>query len=268
MKIEIIIPAYNCRKTLGRTLASLAAQSDDDFCVHVVDDHSTERLDDIIAMYPQLNIRLTRNPENLGCGMTRQVGIDANVADYIAFVDSDDILMPYAVETWRAMAESSPEIDIFHSYFYEQTRIDDSPALLLKKDGFTWCHGKLYKVALIRKYDIRNSADVWYADDVFFNSMCTELGRLGEIHLPLYIWMNNPSSITRSPESQYQQNAMYDFIRAIRISMAFVRRHGVDRPTHMDQTLSHIYSRIQPDDARSQEQLAALLAELDTEGGG
>ena len=73
MKIEIIIPAYNCTKTLHRTLSSLECQTDTDFLVHVVDDCSTEDLSHIIDMHKTLNIRVTRNKKNLGCGMTRQV---------------------------------------------------------------------------------------------------------------------------------------------------------------------------------------------------
>ena len=119
MTIEIIIPAYNCKKTLHRTLYSLECQTDTNFSVHIIDDCSTEDLTSIINMHKSLNIRFTRNEKNLGCGMTRQVGIDSTYADYIAFLDSDDVLMPYTVEVWRNQAMIDPSADLFHSYFYE-----------------------------------------------------------------------------------------------------------------------------------------------------
>ena len=93
-------------------------QTDTDFLVHVIDDCSTEDLSPIIDMHKNLNIRVTRNEKNLGCGMTRQVGIDSTTADYIAFLDSDDVLMPYTVELWKCAVKANPFIDLFHSYFF------------------------------------------------------------------------------------------------------------------------------------------------------
>ena len=46
--INVIIPAYNCRATLGRTLSSLVAQTDTNFEVIVVYDCSTEDLKSIV----------------------------------------------------------------------------------------------------------------------------------------------------------------------------------------------------------------------------
>ena len=40
--INVIIPAYNCSKTLGRTLASLVAQTDQNFEVIIIDDGSID----------------------------------------------------------------------------------------------------------------------------------------------------------------------------------------------------------------------------------
>jgi glycosyltransferase involved in cell wall biosynthesis len=49
LKIEIFIPAYNCQKTLTKTLASLVAQTDQNFSVCVVDDLSSENLSKICS---------------------------------------------------------------------------------------------------------------------------------------------------------------------------------------------------------------------------
>lgn len=49
--INIIIPAYNCSNTLGRTLASLVAQTDQNFEVIIVDDCSVENIYFIVEDY-------------------------------------------------------------------------------------------------------------------------------------------------------------------------------------------------------------------------
>ena len=51
--IDVIIPAYNCTNTLGTTLASLAAQTDKDFHVIVVDDCSTEDILSVVSGYTE-----------------------------------------------------------------------------------------------------------------------------------------------------------------------------------------------------------------------
>ena len=235
--LEIIIPIYNGRATIGRTLESLATQTNTSFAVHIVDDYSTETYDDIVKRYNNLNIRITRNKENVGCGMSRQVGIDSTNADYIAFLDADDVLMPYTVEMWHKAICDVPNADIFHSHFLEQTET----VLRLKKDGFTFCHGKLYKVSFIKKYDIRNSREIKYMDDSFFNSMCTELGDVAIIGVPMYIWMNNRDSITRSGKMT-SDACRYDFIRGIILSTQFVYSKGVKTIKHMAGTLKVLES--------------------------
>jgi hypothetical protein len=191
--------------------------------------------------------------------MTRQVGIDSTDADYIAFLDSDDVLMPYTVETWANMAISNPEYDIFHSYFYEQENINSNPALILHKDGFTWCHGKLYKTEFIRKWNIRNLPEVKYSDDSFFNSMCTELGSMGIIPMPLYIWINNSDSITRAKNSSYKIEKYFDFIHAMRLSIEFVYKNGVTSISHLPQTMSAINSYMDKFDDRCIDEYNMLL---------
>jgi glycosyltransferase involved in cell wall biosynthesis len=49
--MTIIIPAYNCSKTLGRTLDSLVQQTNKEFSVVIIDDCSTENILDIINSY-------------------------------------------------------------------------------------------------------------------------------------------------------------------------------------------------------------------------
>lgn len=240
-KIEIIIPIFNGRDTLGRTLASLESQTNADFTVHIIDDCSTEAIDDIIAYHSNLNIKVTRNKENIRQGMSRQVGIDLTDADYIAFLDSDDVLMPYTVEMWHNSIIRSPNTDIFHSYFYEQIPDNGITALDLKTEGYTWFHGKLYKVSFIKKYDIRFVPDVIYMDDSFFNSICTELGSMAIIHIPMYIWINNENSLTRNGRMT-KDACRYDFIHGLILSTEFLYSKGVKNIKHMKKTLKTLES--------------------------
>ena len=221
--INVIIPAYNCRTTLGRTLSSLVAQTDPNFEVIVVDDCSIEDLKSIVDDYRnKLNIIYIRNEQNLGCGMSRQVGIDNATQKFITFLDSDDMFMPYTVETFNSIIEANPDTEYLHSYFYEQIVIDNNPAIYLWKDNYTACHGKLYNVELIKKYGIRNSPLVKWADDSFFNSMCSELMNMSIINVPTVLWTNNKNSIMRRQDVERDASVKEDFLNAMLLSAEFV----------------------------------------------
>lgn len=239
---NIIIPAYNCSATLGRTLSSLVSQTDTEFEVIVVDDCSTENIKTIIDDYSsKLNIVYIRNETNLGCGMTRQVGIDNSIQKFFCFLDSDDILMPYAAETFNSIISENPDTELVHSYFYEQTVIDNNPALILRKDGFMWCHGKLYNRELIDKFGIKNSPLVRWADDSYFNSMCSELMEMQLIRLPMYLWCNNKNSVIRRENPERDRLVCSDFLNAMKMSMEFVLQYK-NNVSHLKETISRIYS--------------------------
>lgn len=224
--INVIIPAYNCSATLGRTLASLVAQTDTNFEVLVVDDCSTEDIKSIVDDYmDKLHIIYIRNEQNLGCGMSRQVGIDNATQKFITFLDSDDMFMPYTVETFNSIIEANPNTEYLHSHFYEQVVLNGDPVLYLWKDNYTACHGKLYNVDLIRKYNIRNSPEVKWADDSFFNSMCSELLTMSTIAIPTMLWCNNKNSIMRRADPVRDAKTKDDFLNAMLLSAEFVLQH-------------------------------------------
>ena len=256
--INVIIPAYNCRTTLGRTLSSLVAQTDPNFEVIVVDDCSIEDLKSIIDDYTnKLNIIYIRNEQNLGCGMSRQVGIDNATQKFITFLDSDDMFMPYTVETFNSIIEANPDTEYLHSYFYEQIVIDNNPAIYLWKDNYTACHGKLYNVELIKKYGIRNSPLVKWADDSFFNSMCSELMNMSIINVPTVLWTNNKNSIMRRQDAERDASVKEDFLNAMLLSAEFVlkQKGHID---HLQNTIEGIIKQMSLNEKET-EKLNTLL---------
>ena len=256
--INIIIPAYNCQATLGRTLSSLVAQTDTNFEVIVVDDCSTEDIKSIVDDYlDKLNIVYIRNELNLGCGMSRQVGIDNATQKFITFLDSDDMFMPYTIETFNSIIEANPDTEYLHSYFYEQIVIDNNPAIYLWKDNYTACHGKLYNVELIKKYGIRNSPLVKWADDSFFNSMCSELMNMSIINVPTVLWTNNKNSIMRRQDVERDASVKEDFLNAMLLSAEFVlkQKGHID---HLQNTIEGIIKQMSLNEKET-EKLNTLL---------
>lgn len=242
--INVIIPAYNCAKTLGRTLSSLVAQTDNDFNVILVDDCSTEDIKSIVDAYvDKLTITYIRNEKNLGCGMTRQVGIDNATCSHFTFLDSDDMFMPYTVETFNSIVKANPDTEYIHSYFYEQKTVGGNPALVLHTTNYDLCHGKLYNKKLVDKFGIKNSPLVKYADDSFFNSMCTELFDAQVIGIPTVLWCNNPNSIIRRYNPERDAILKEDFLNAMKMSRDFVLQYK-DSVSHLEETIKRFIEKI------------------------
>lgn len=238
--IDVIIPAYNCINTISKTLSSLVSQTDKNFHVIIVDDHSTEDIYSIISNYQkELDIEYIKNPKNIGCGMSRQVGIDSGTSSHLCFLDSDDMFMPYTIEMFNAAIENDPNLEMLCGYFYEQTMINNNHAIVLRKNGFTWCHGKLYNREKIKQYGIRNRPDIKYADDSFFNSMCLEILNAKKIEIPLYLYVNNPSSVTRCHDDKRDHDVTKDFLHAMIVSCETVLKYKT-KVEHLPYTLDMV----------------------------
>jgi glycosyltransferase involved in cell wall biosynthesis len=91
--VTVIIPTYNRRVLLARTLHSVLAQLDVDLEVLVVDDGGS---DDTAAVAGLADTRVTllRHPVRSGVAAARNSGIEKASAPWLAFVDDDDLWAP------------------------------------------------------------------------------------------------------------------------------------------------------------------------------
>ena len=91
MKISIIIPVYNRAKLVIRTIKSVLNQSYSDFEILVIDDGSTDRIDDAMLQINDERVIYLKLEENKGVSAARNCGLDACSGDAICFLDSDDV---------------------------------------------------------------------------------------------------------------------------------------------------------------------------------
>nr|MDT0660203.1 glycosyltransferase family 2 protein [Micromonospora sp. DSM 115978] len=97
--LTVVVPIYNVGSYLVECLESLAGQTYPDLEVVLVDDGSTDDSGRLAGEFAGSDgrFRLIRQP-NQGLGAARNTGIEAATGEYLAFVDSDDVLPPYAFE--------------------------------------------------------------------------------------------------------------------------------------------------------------------------
>lgn len=259
MTINVIIPAYNCRDTLDRTLHSLACQFDTDFVVTIMDDNSTEPFSDVIDRFKMdLDIRVIRNTKNLGCGTTRQVGIDNNDCDYFTFLDSDDIAMPNMISMLRNSAIAHPDCGLISGGIYG---VKSDRLYRLKNIGY--CHAKLYKASDIAKYNIRNSSEIRWSDDAYFNYMVRGLCKEHVITTePMHIYTYNPNSIMHKSDSEREHLHRFDYLTAVLRSAEHVRKYNGDL-SHLTRIInSSDTSNMRSDERSRYNEIVNLMKEV------
>jgi glycosyltransferase involved in cell wall biosynthesis len=94
-KVSIIIPTYDRPQFLARAIES-ALNAGTDVEVIVVDDASVDGTAEVCRSFK--NIKYIRLVHNQGVAGARNVGIFASSADFIAFLDDDDLRFPASLD--------------------------------------------------------------------------------------------------------------------------------------------------------------------------
>ena len=114
--ISVIIPVYNVERYLEECLNSVQYQTYTDIEVILVNDGSTDNSKTICERYCKIDSRFQLiNQANQGQSVARNVGVAASKGEFIAFVDSDDIIQKNYLE--KLMQYMTEEVDIVESNF-------------------------------------------------------------------------------------------------------------------------------------------------------
>lgn len=109
-EITVITPLYNGADQIPACLASVAAQSFDDYEHLVIDNRSLDAGPELVARLAagDSRIRLLECRHKQGAAAARNVGIEAAKGKYIAFLDADDRFYPEKLSKHhRAMGQNS-----------------------------------------------------------------------------------------------------------------------------------------------------------------
>jgi CDP-glycerol glycerophosphotransferase len=94
--VSIIIPVYNNRALLPEAISSCCAQTYENIEVLVIDDGSTDGLNERAVLSIGCGVSYTSIP-NQGPGLARNIGVSRANGEFIFFLDSDDLLPPVAI---------------------------------------------------------------------------------------------------------------------------------------------------------------------------
>ena len=93
--LSIVIPAYNCEDFLARTVDAVLLSAYKDTEIILVDDGSTDKTGKIWDWYGDRYKKITSlHIEHGGLCKARNAGMDIVKGDFLAFLDSDDVVHP------------------------------------------------------------------------------------------------------------------------------------------------------------------------------
>lgn len=109
---------FNSEAYISETISSIINQTYPNWELVLIDDCSTDNTIEIVQTFIRKhpNIKLIKNPANLGAAITRNKGIEAAKGAYIAFLDGDDVWKPKKLETQLDFMNSNDCDVCFSSY--------------------------------------------------------------------------------------------------------------------------------------------------------
>ncbi|QEA40058.1 glycosyltransferase [Pistricoccus aurantiacus] len=127
MLFSIVITAFNSSDTIKKCLDSILCSTSKDFEILLVDDCSVKTVKDEVAFYNDPRCNYIYNEENIGCGLSRNVGLSRASGKYITFIDADDSYSFGAVDIILENLKNNNKVDLLvfdYSIMYEDKRIE------------------------------------------------------------------------------------------------------------------------------------------------
>lgn len=96
--VSVIIPTYNRKDSLKKTIESVLDQTLEDFELLICDDGSTDGTQEMVENIKDIRIRWIPGENSGGPASPRNRGIQASKSDWLALLDSDDLWLPEKLE--------------------------------------------------------------------------------------------------------------------------------------------------------------------------
>ena len=182
--VTVIVPVYNAEQFLDKCIRSIQNQKYQEIEIILVNDGSTDNSLKICENYSAKDSRIIIiDKPNGGVSAARNRGIEASRGEFCCFVDSDDWIEDTHIE---AMLNEMLDADCLIEGYIREDNNDIVNCQLnsceYNMDDLNWkeieslfangyihpCWNKLYKVQLIKKFDVRFEEEIHISEDSLF----------------------------------------------------------------------------------------------------
>lgn len=209
--VSVIVPVYKVEPYLCKCVDSILAQTYQNLEIILVDDGSPDACGAICDEYAKQDSRITViHKPNGGLSDARNAGLDVMTGKYVAFVDSDDWIMPRMYETLLQMLkqfqadiafgavaddlEQDGKVTTVKVSNYGDEPFSESAAEAMRRyfHGSWAAWDKLYKADLFR--DIRYPVGEINEDEAIVLQLLSKCTRVCYTNEVFYHYMRRPSS--------------------------------------------------------------------------
>jgi glycosyltransferase involved in cell wall biosynthesis len=198
-RVSVIVPCFNQARYLGEAVDSLIGQTRSPDQIIIVNDGSTDNTAEVAGQFKQACYLFQANR---GLAAARNAGLQEAIGEYVLFLDSDDVLLPNAIEHCLAAFATQPDAAFVyggHRYVDAMRQPICEVAPQHPLDHFT---------ALLRRNHIAMHGTVMYRTDIirkaggFDESLpCCE-----DYDLYLRLAENYPVGVYDSISAEYRQH--------------------------------------------------------------
>ena len=210
--LSIIIPSRNSEKTIDSCIQSILRQ-DTHYTLQVIvaDGNSTDRTRQLLQAYPEVQVLTPASPGS--AATARNAALLRAVGRYLLFVDSDDQLLPGAIQTLLDTAEQQ-RADIVQGgwqYLYENGErgpVQNYAAMQytgkhsferFDLPGMPW--GKVYRRELFEKVRFPSHYRC-FEDSIIHFLVFRQAQTIVSIPQTVCLWLKNTSGITSTNQQQ------------------------------------------------------------------
>ena len=138
-KVSVLIPAYNAMDYLPQTLESVIAQDFSDYEVVIVNDGSSDGIEDWFTGLSEKRVRLI-SQKNRGLAGARNTAIAHARGEYLALLDADDLWEPEKLRLQVDILEQNLEVGLVYTWL-ALVDMDAQPTgrfLQSNQEGWVW----------------------------------------------------------------------------------------------------------------------------------
>lgn len=229
LKYSIIIPVYNTKKEqLEDCINSCLAQNYSNFEIVIINDGSNKECSDQLKDFLKLNKKIILiETENKGVSSARNTGIKSAKAEYILFLDADDILHPSALSQIDLFLEKTKSDLLIWNYTFfvekpdftsiknissetiphcQYTQKEICEKVLDLKQGFDVIRCKLYKTEIIKDNNLLFNTELSQGEDIIFNMDYFSYIKEANLYfVDLYFYRKDFSSASQNYNKNYAQ---------------------------------------------------------------